>query len=164
MGKKIKVEEKQVNTAKVQDKDEALERLKEEDRAEERRLFQEAKAAFDAHLAADDRWTRKQHDAEEERSRAEELRETAKRLQGEASVLEAAAAAGTKRANALAEEAKALDTERAAVERAWSEAVERWEKLRYSLGLPFYDSEIGPPAWFTSPYEQRGLSRLFSEP
>ena len=41
--------------------------------------------------------------------------------------------------------------------------MERWEKLRYALGLPFYDPEVGPPNWFTSPYEQPGLSKRFSE-
>jgi hypothetical protein len=40
--------------------------------------------------------------------------------------------------------------------------VERWEKLRYALGLPFYDPEVGPPAWFTSPYEQEGLAKIFT--
>jgi hypothetical protein len=49
------------------------------------------------------------------------------------------------------------------VEWQWGEAVARWEKLRYALGLPFHDPEVGPLAWFTSPYEQNGLSRRFSE-
>jgi hypothetical protein len=103
-----------------------------------------------------------QHEAVEEQSRAEELREVAKRLHGEALVVEAAASAVDKRAAVLSQQAVKLGAERATLEQQWSEAVERWEKLRYSLGLPFYDPEVGPPAWFTSPYEQQGLAKRFS--
>jgi hypothetical protein len=38
------------------------------------------------------------------------------------------------------------------------------KRLRYALGLPFYDPEVGPPAWFKCPYEQPGLSKTFSAP
>jgi hypothetical protein len=165
--KKIRVVETQVKKAEDQSEavkeTEALGKLKAEERAEEQRLFQDARAAMEAHLAADARWTEKQHEAVGEQSRAEELREVAKRLHGEATVVEAAASAVDKRATVLSEQAVKLGDERAVLEQRWSEAVEQWEKFRYSLGLPFYDPEVGPPAWFTSPYEQQGLSKLFSE-
>jgi hypothetical protein len=159
--KKIKVVDKQVKEAEAV---KPAPQLKEEDRVEEQRLFQDVRGALDAHLAVDARWTEQQHQAEQEQSRAGELREVAKHLQAEVLVLEAAASAGEERASALLKSVKVVEAERAASEQKWSEAVERWEKFRYSLGLPFYDPEVGPPAWFTSPYEQQGLSKLFSAP
>ena len=69
MAKKIRAVKEQVNKTEGQvpaDREvEALKALKEEDRAEEQRLFQEVKAAMEAHLEADTRWMEKQHEAVE---------------------------------------------------------------------------------------------------
>ncbi len=56
-----------------------------------------------------------------------------------------------------------LSAERDTRHQQWRQAAERWERLRFSLGLPFYDTEVGPPEWFAGLYGQPGLSRMWSE-
>jgi hypothetical protein len=160
---KIEGSEEQVKPVTGAEEAWALKELTEEARAEEQRLLQEAKAAHVVHLAADARWAEKQHEAAEEQSRVEHLREIARRLEEEAVRVQAVAVLGEKRAAALSQQADELNAGRSAVARRWCEAMERWERFRHSVGLPFYDPEVGPPEWFTRPHSQAGLLKLFSE-
>ena len=111
--------------------------VKQQDSSEERRLYQEAQALLEAHLAADARWIEKRREADEEQRRTEDLREVANRLQAQV-------AAGEQRVGALSQRAEALNAEARETQQRWCDAAERWETHRAALGLPFHDPGMWP--------------------
>ena len=164
MATKIEGSEKQVKAVEEAQKAQAHEALKMEAHAEEQRLFRHAKAALEFQSGMDDLLTGKRREIAEEQAHVERLRGLAQRLQEDAALVQATVVASEKRLAVLSKEAHGMDALHSFAGQEWSEALQRWEKFRHLMGLPFFDPEAGPPTWFVRAYEQAGLLKLFSAP